>query len=229
MKLKEIEMLLQSVEGFQSPKLKHEQYETGHHIGARMLFAMNSFGDIYEKSIMDFGIGSGRLGIGCAVLEASLVLGVDIDPDALSQCANNCDRLREEEEDANFLSNLDLFCADVCDDSIWSRFEQSFQVVVMNPPFGTKNNKGIDMVFLKRAIDIATDAVYSLHKSSTREHILKKAKDWDVKPEVLAQLRYDLPNTYKFHKKQSKDIEVDFYRFEKAWLPWDCFMTCKYK
>jgi predicted RNA methylase len=30
----------------------------------------------------------------------------------------------------------------------------------------------------------------------------------------LAQLRYDLPASYKFHKQKSKDIEVDLWRFE---------------
>ena len=33
--------------------------------------------------------------------------------------------------------------------------------------------------------------------------------------QVLAELRYDLPSTYKFHKKASVDIEVDFIRFVK--------------
>jgi len=183
-----------------------------------MLFTMDSFGDIEQKSILDLGIGCGRLGIPCAYLGASFVLGVDIDPDALAQCAANCQRLREDDEDEeeDCLSRLDLICADVGDQPFWTRFEQSFQIVVMNPPFGTKNNKGIDMIFLKRALDSAIEAVYSLHKSSTREHILKKAKDWNVKTEIIAQLRYNLPKTYKFHQKKSKDIEVDFYRFEKT-------------
>ena len=30
---------------------------------------------------------------------------------------------------------------------------------------------------------------------------------------VLAELRYDLPATYKHHKKTSVDIQVDFIRF----------------
>ena len=214
MKLKEIEMLLQNVQGFDSPKITLEQYETGPHIGARMLFTMNSFDDIQEKNILDLGIGCGRLGIGCAFLGASFVLGVDIDQDALTQCSSNCVRLSEEEE-INCLTNVDLICADIRENLLWSKFDKVFQVVVMNPPFGTKNNKGIDMIFLKRAIDCATDSVYSLHKSSTRDHILRKAKDWGMKPNILAKLRYDLPMTYKFHKKSSKDIEVDFYRFEK--------------
>ena len=57
-------------------------------------------------------------------------------------------------------------------------------------------------------------AVYSLHKTATREHILKKAEnEWNVKVEVLAQLKYDLPASYKHHKKSNVDIDVDFMRF----------------
>lgn len=38
----------------------------------------------------------------------------------------------------------------------------------MNPPFGTKNNSGIDMKFLRMGTLLSCDSVYSLHKSSTR-------------------------------------------------------------
>lgn len=31
--------------------------------------------------------------------------------------------------------------------------------------------------------------MYSLHKSSTREHIMKKAKEWGVSFEVVAELK----------------------------------------
>lgn len=69
------------------------------------------------------------------------------------------------------------------------------------------------MKFLKAGLNLATKAVYSLHKTSTREHILKVCADWQVKAEVIAELRYDIPATYKHHKKKSVDIVVDFYRF----------------
>ena len=50
---------------------------------------------------------------------------------------------------------------------------------------------------------------------------------WYVRPGVklslpseggwcVAELRYDLPKTYKFHKKKNADIAVDFWRFEVA-------------
>uniref|UniRef100_A0A2R8MZZ6 Methyltransferase 5, N6-adenosine n=1 Tax=Callithrix jacchus TaxID=9483 RepID=A0A2R8MZZ6_CALJA len=72
---------------------------------------------------------------------------------------------------------------------------------------------GTDMTFLKTALEMARTAVYSLHKSSTREHIQKKAAEWKIKIDIIAELRYDLPASYKFHKKKSVDIEVDLIRF----------------
>uniref|UniRef100_A0A8C0XRD4 Methyltransferase-like protein 5 n=1 Tax=Castor canadensis TaxID=51338 RepID=A0A8C0XRD4_CASCN len=72
---------------------------------------------------------------------------------------------------------------------------------------------GTDMAFVKTALEMARTAVYSLHKSSTREHIQKKAAEWKIKIDIIAELRYDLPALYNFHKKKSVDIEVDLIRF----------------
>eukprot|EP01121_Diplochlamys_sp_Union-15-3_P004156 TRINITY_DN14147_c0_g1_i1.p1 TRINITY_DN14147_c0_g1~~TRINITY_DN14147_c0_g1_i1.p1 ORF type:complete len:113 (-),score=16.77 TRINITY_DN14147_c0_g1_i1:37-375(-) len=88
----------------------------------------------------------------------------------------------------------------------------TFDTVIMNPPFGTKV-KGIDTMFLQSALRIANNAVYSLHKTSTRQHIFRKAKEWGVVSEVLAELRFNLPKTFYFHKEKTVDIEVDFIRF----------------
>ena len=91
---------------------------------------------------------------------------------------------------------------------------QKFDTVLLNPPFGTKHNQGIDMLFVKQALSLAKTSVYSLHKTSTRNHVLKKAKeDWGVEAKVIAELKYDLPMSYKHHKKRNVDIEVDFVRF----------------
>ena len=45
--------------------------------------------------------------------------------------------------------------------------EKSVDMVVMNPPFGTKQ-EGIDCVFLERAMRVARGEIYSMHKTSTR-------------------------------------------------------------
>ena len=71
---------------------------------------------------------------------------------------------------------------------------------------------GIDIEFLQRGISIAQNAVYSLHKTTTRDFVQKKVEEMNCTFEVLAELKYDLPKTYKFHKKQSLDVYVDFIR-----------------
>jgi len=85
--------------------------------------------------------------------------------------------------------------------------------IITNPPFGTKHNEGIDVQFLKTAIRLAKRAVYSFHKSTTRPFLLKLLKEkWNLNAEVVAEMKFDIKNMYKFHKDKSKDVEVDLLR-----------------
>ncbi|CAG9833870.1 unnamed protein product [Diabrotica balteata] len=205
LKLKRLEERLQCISEFDKPKILLEQYITPWHLGSHVLYTVQSqYGDIDGKLVADLGSGCGALTIGAAVLNAALVIGFEIDEDAINICQENI----EDHE----LSNIDIVQCDVLK-GISSRFYKSFDTVLMNPPFGTKHNAGIDMRFLEIAINLSRKAVYSLHKTSTRSFILKQADSLGVKAEVLAELSYDLPSTYKFHKKKSVDIQVDFYRF----------------
>ncbi|KAF4087159.1 hypothetical protein AMELA_G00092040 [Ameiurus melas] len=204
MKLKELESCLQQVDGFEEPKILLEQYPTSPHIAGCMLYTIhNTFDDIENKLVADLGCGCGVLSIGAAVLDAGLCVGFDIDSDALDIFKRNVEEFE--------LPNIDMVQCDIC--SIGSLYTKKFDTVIMNPPFGTKHNQGIDMQFLKTALSMSKGSVYSLHKTSTRDHIQKKASEWKVKMEVIAELRYDLPASYKFHKKKSVDIQVDFIRF----------------
>jgi len=175
-----------------------------------MLFTAESvYGDIQDKVVGDFGCGCGILSIAANMMGAAHTIGLDIDPDALAIARDNCDTIELD---------VDFMLADLSEP--WDeRHPGPFQpgridTIIMNPPFGTKL-KGIDMVFLRKAIELAGKAVYSLHKTSTREHILRKSKEWEVECEVLAELKFNVPMMYKFHKKKSVDIEVDFMRFAK--------------
>jgi rRNA N6-adenosine-methyltransferase METTL5 len=87
-------------------------------------------------------------------------------------------------------------------------------VVLTNPPFGTKNNAGIDMAFLKAACRIGRKAVYSFHKSSTRDHVIKEIGKWGYGGEVKAEMKFDVGKIYKFHKKGNVQIEVDLIRVD---------------
>lgn len=93
-----------------------------------------------------------------------------------------------------------------------------FDTALMNPPFGTRQ-KGVDMLFLQAGLSVVRSGgvVYSLHKSSTRKYISKACARWGnvESVEVLAELKFDLPKLYKFHKKKSKDVRVDLIRLTK--------------
>eukprot|EP00741_Cyanophora_paradoxa_P001774 tig00000073_g1720.t1 len=230
MKLKQLEAALGEVEAFEKPNVQLEQYATDAHIAARMLYTAHSvYDDIEGKVVADFGCGGGVLSIAAAMLGAGHNVGFDIDTTILEVARDNAE---------SFEIDLDLVN---CNIASWYFPQQQQQqqgkdpasaaaavaapprpqlrrgmadCVVMNPPFGTKNNAGIDVAFLRSAVECATSAVYSLHKTSTREHILKKAAEWGAPAEVLAELRYELPATYRFHRKSSVDIAVDFVRLD---------------
>ncbi|XP_059503244.1 rRNA N6-adenosine-methyltransferase METTL5 isoform X2 [Stegostoma tigrinum] len=198
LKLKELESLLQQVDVFEQPKLLLEQYHTSPHIAAHMLYTIHTtFDDIKSKLIADLGCGCGVLSIGAAMLDAGLCVGFDIDEGALNIFTRNAEELE--------LANVDMVQCDICS-IMTGKLSKTFDTIIMNPPFGTKH-KGVDMTFLKIALDMARTAVYSLHKTSTRNHIQKKAEEWKIKMEVIAELRYDLPASYRFHKKKSLSLQ----------------------
>ena len=84
--------------------------------------------------------------------------------------------------------------------------------VLTNPPFGTKHNAGMDVQFLRTATRLARKTVYSFHKTSTRDFLLRKVSEWGMEAIVVAEMKFDIPNTYKFHQKKSVDVEVDLLR-----------------
>ncbi|KAF5742982.1 methyltransferase-like protein 5 isoform X2 [Tripterygium wilfordii] len=203
MKLKQLESLLGDLQQFTDPKVELEQYPTGPHIASRMLYtAENSFGDVSDKVVADFGCGCGTLATAAALLGAERVIGIDIDPQSLEIALLNAEEL---ELDIDFVQ---------CDVKMLGWRGRFIDTIVMNPPFGTRK-KGADMDFLRLALKVASQAVYSLHKTSTRDHVKKAAlRDFDASSaEVLCELRYDVPQLYKFHKKKEVDIAVDLWRF----------------
>jgi len=208
LKLRKLESYLEDVKPFEEPKISLEQYPTRAHIAAAVLHtAQSHYGDVEGRLVADLGCGCGVLSCGAAMLGAAAVVGFDVDEDALATARENFEVLEVDH-------HVDLVQVDVCrSDFANDRWRKSVDVVVTNPPFGTKRNKGADLKFVEAGLAMATHAVYSLHKSATRQHILKKAKDWGVECQVVAQLRYDLPASYKHHKLASVDIDVDFVRF----------------
>lgn len=79
---------------------------------------------------------------------------------------------------------------------------------------------GADINFVESALLLTKPEggkVFSLHKTSTREFLVgKKARKWPhVRIEPRAQMRWNLNQTYSFHRKKNVDIDVDLFCFQR--------------
>ena len=135
MRLKELEGYLQQVDVFEKPKVDLEQYPTTAHIAAHMLYTIdNTFGDIEGKLVGDLGCGCGVLSIGSCMLESAMTIGFDVDCDALEIASRNCAEFE--------ITSCELVQCDVEQITLYDTWTEAFDTIIMNPPFGTKNNKG---------------------------------------------------------------------------------------
>ncbi|CAD6188424.1 unnamed protein product [Caenorhabditis auriculariae] len=207
---KKLKWLLEELSGFEDPKISLEQYATSPELSLAMMDAIDELTPLDGATVADLGCGCGMLMTTAAfAFSPSYVLGVEIDDDAIATCCENLEHA--EVQDVCEVVQLDALAAG-------KAFGPIFDVVVMNPPFGTKNNAGMDMKFVNAGLSILKPggSVYSLHKTSTRNFILKAAKNMEnVEVDCIAELRWNLPQTYKFHKKKSVDVDVDLVRFKK--------------
>ncbi len=193
---KELEIALQRCAGFSSPKIELEQYVTPAGIAAELLVLALLRGDILGKVVYDLGCGTGRLGIGAALLGARRVVGVDADQEALLTARENAGKFA--------IDNIEFIREDVR--GISGRAD----TVLQNPPFGV-HRRGADRVFLSKAVEIAP-VVYSIHKRSTRSFVLRYLKELGCRAAELVEAKFELPRSYSFHRKEKRHVDVDIYR-----------------
>lgn len=195
-------------------------------MASQVIFQIDKvYDDINGKYLCELGIGTGMLSIGSSFFDPDYILGIDIDSDALSICRQNLDEFEIE-------CPIDLVQADckqlLLKEENYEKLINKFDTCIMNPPFGTKNQKmnlnvdtkqlGIDLLFVKLACKLTTGSIYSMHKSVTRDYIKTLAKSWGLKTEVVSELRYNIPKIDTRNRKlatqaKEKDIEVDLLRF----------------
>jgi len=193
---KSLEITLQSLEVPSRYILELEQYVTPPDIAAFLINEALLRGDIEDHVVADFGCGNGILGIAAALLGASEVIGIDVDPLCISTAWRNARRLG--------LMNVRFFTGDVFS------LDLHVDTVVQNPPFGTKI-RHMDILFLEKAIKCA-EVVYSIHKAGNLPFIEKKVSLLGARLELLARMLLNIPKIYNFHKKRRYVVEVELYR-----------------
>ncbi len=199
MKKKELEITLEKLDGFRTPKIKLEQYKTPANVAAEVLNIAYLKGDIYNKVIYDLGCGPGILGIGAALLGAKKVFLVDIDEEALSIARKNAEKFS--------LGNITFINSDI------KELRGEADTVLQNPPFGVHWRRA-DRAFLEKALEIA-NVVYSMHKRETRDFVVKFVKELGATEVEILPVSFILPRSYKFHEKERKRILVDVYRIRR--------------
>ncbi|HEY9245228.1 MAG TPA: METTL5 family protein [Candidatus Methanoperedens sp.] len=195
MRKKHLEMLLEEVSGFITPKSSKEQYFTPATVAADLLYFAFMKGDLTD-TVFDLGCGSGILSIGAKALGAEKVIGFDDDRGALEIARANTKRLGI---DVEFIcSNVN----DVCGEA---------HTVVMNPPFGAQV-RGSDRPFLRKALELSS-VVYSIHNARSMEFIRKFISPSVITDHIL--IDFPIKRIFRFHTREVKVIKAEIYRIEK--------------
>ena len=201
---KHLEMRLQSVPAHPKPKVGLEQYTTPSVIASDLVWNAYSLGDIENKNIVDLGCGTGVFAIGSALMGANSALGIDIDEDSIELARDVKDKLKAD--------NADFIVSDVC------QFNESLNAdtVFQNPPFGSQRNadSGQDLKFVKKAIDLGPEVLYSFHMASTEEFLIKYYNDKGLEITHIFRYKFPIPKIYEFHTKEKADVDVIVIRAE---------------
>ncbi len=208
MNKKQLEVLLQQLKAPEFPKPSLEQYTIPAGLGAEIINLAYLHGDIRDRTVFDFGCGSGRLSMGAAILSAKQVVGIDIDKAVIKAAKANL--LLHE----TILGNPLPVSFAVCDINDWS---STCDTVIQNAPFGIQTLHA-DRLFLERALQCGKK-VYSLHRGGlerTRQFLTNFIESCGGRVEQVKAFKFDLPYTFKFHKKPRISYSVDLFVIDKV-------------
>jgi putative methylase len=199
-KKRSLEMLLSTLTSFERPRIMLEQYTTPPRVASEMLFLAAFINDdIRDRRVLDLGSGNGCLAIGAKLIGAKETVGVEIDPDIIRLAVENARKIGVNIEWINAPIDVVL---------------PLFDTIIMNPPFGTKKEHA-DREFLKKAMETG-EVIYSIHKTATRDYVIKYIHSMERKVDTLLQMRLEIPHSYEFHTKRRELIEVDLFRITRS-------------
>jgi len=198
MKLRQLEIKLQKIQGFPSPSANLEQYMTPAPLAARLLYEAALSGDIAGRKVLDLGCGTGMLSIGAALLGAE-VTGVDTDEKILAVARKNAEAFGVE---------IEFIQMHIDDNSSGL----SADTVIMNPPFGAQKEHA-DRPFLDFAIK-AAPVCYGIFNKGSIPFVEAYTKNKAVITNKTAAL-LNIPKQFIFHTKDNLEILVEIIRLER--------------
>ncbi|MDD9953104.1 MAG: METTL5 family protein [Candidatus Woesearchaeota archaeon] len=202
---KELAVFLSKLKPFEEPNPKLEQYPTDAEVAASVLWDAYMAGNIEGKHVADFGCGTGILGIGALALGARHVAFLELDSRVFPVLMENLAFL-EHKTDTTY-SNYDIVEGNV------ASYTEEADTILQNPPFGTRNEHA-DTQFLEQALRLAP-LVYSFHKTTTKEHISRIAKQHNAKITNQADFDFPLKQTMAHHKKTIERVAISCFTIER--------------
>jgi predicted RNA methylase len=195
---RQLEIQISKLKILEKPKLKLEQYPISSQAAGELLYMAGFDHNDLNGRVIDLGTGTGRLAIGAALMGSKHVVGVDIDEDALALA-----RLNAEEVGVG----VEWIHSDI------DKVRGPYDSVIMNPPYGTRAVHA-DVNFLRKALQIAP-TVYSIHKTSTRDHLNKFVQKSGAEITETRSMSMEIPHLFGFHTKKWKSVEIDLYRVKR--------------
>ncbi|WP_405306399.1 METTL5 family protein [Methanobrevibacter sp.] len=195
---KHLEMRLQSIPSHPKPKVGLEQYTTPSIIASDLIWNAFSLGDIEDRNVIDLGCGTGVFAIASSLMGANSSVGVDIDEDSV--------RLAIDVKDKLNVGNADFIVSDICEFD----WDCDVDTVFQNPPFGSqrKADSGQDLKFVRRAVDLNPDVLYSFHMASTQDFLIKYYEENNLEITHIFRYNFPIPKIYDFHTKEKQDVDV---------------------
>ncbi len=192
---RQLEIQLGKLKTLEKPDLKLEQYPVSSEVGSELLYMAGFEHNDLDGRVIDLGTGTGRLAIGAALMGAQAPVGVDVDERSLALARENAETVGVE---------VEWVQSDI------EKVNGRFDAVIMNPPYGTRTSHA-DTRFLEKAFHLAPVA-YSIHKSATRDFLVRFMKRWDRQVDQVRSMRMEIPHLFEFHEKKRETVEVDLYR-----------------
>jgi len=204
MNKKQLAIFLSKLEVFTEPDMDKEQYPTDSEIAADIIWHAHMRSGIANKIVADLGSGTGILGIGALIIGAKKVYFVDSDPVVFEILERNLQRF-EKELGESVRHQIKFITKDI-EELSPNDFEEKLDVVIQNPPFGTKLEHA-DRAFLDAAMRLAPH-VYSFHKSSTMDFILSRLAESGYSVEMILKYEFPIKKTMEHHHKKIERIDV---------------------
>jgi putative methylase len=194
------------VAGFDDPRASLEQYPTPPDIAAHVVHVADLQGDVEGRTVVDLGTGTGMLALGAALRSPARVVGVELDPAALSTARANHRRVGATAP-VHWV-NADATRAPLC--------LSEPTTVLANPPFGAQHgNEHADRAFLATAAQIA-DVSYTVHNAGSREFVEAFVADEGGTVTHAFEATLSLDRQFDFHEADRRDITAEVYRVEWA-------------